>query len=199
MWRVPQHFKLGKRFSSKIGALSAAEILLMMGQPKRRGRKRRIPTTAVYYKNRHCEVADRVVRVKLRSACHEDIVSPPMSFWSAVRRSKYAYMRHAVILPNTVRSNALRTCLLIWYSVEYLDGRPITDISRRLGLRTYEGGPVQGPVAVCTFSLHTETVFSRFGAKCARILGSGEWVHLPNLDKCVKAATGGRGGKECEV
>lgn len=199
MWRIPKHFKLGKRFSSKIASLSAAETLLMMRQPKRRGRKRGTPTTAVYYKSRHCEISDRVVRVKLHSACHDDIVSPPMSFWKEARRSKYAYMRHAVILPRTVRSNSLRTCLLIWYSVEYLDGRPVTEISRRLGLRTYEGGPVQGPVAVCTFSLKTETAFSRFGAKSARILGSGEWVHLPNLDKCVRATTNRRSGKVFEV
>lgn len=199
MWRIPKDFKLGRCFSSKIASLSAAEALLMMRQPKRRGRKRSAPTTVVYYKNRHCEVSDRVLRVKLHSACKDDIVSPPIIFWSTAQRSKYAYMRHAVILPSTIRSNALRTCLLIWYSVEYLDGRPVTEISRMLGLRTYEGGPVQGPVAVCTFSLPTNTAFSRFGCKSAKILGSGEWVHLPNLDKCVRAVTNRRGGKVSEV
>ena len=199
MWRVPDNFITGRRFSSEIGTRSVAEALVMMSKPKRKGRPRRKPKTVVYYKDRHCEKSDRQCAVKLHSACDDDILSPPTHFWPAVSQSKYAYMRHMVILPRCVRSNALRTCVLLWYSVEFLDDRPVTEISRRLKLRTFEGGPVQGPVVVCTFYLPSKTVFKRFGPECTRFVGSGEWVHLPNLNKCVKTATTGRLVNSCEL
>lgn len=171
----------------------------MMNQPRRRGRPRRAPTMTVYYKNDHEDEQDNKIQTKLHSACNDTMLSPPIHFWPATLRSEYAYMRHAVILPRRLRSNGLRSCMLVWYSVEFLDGRPVTEISRELELRTFDGGPVQGPVAVCTFSLDLRTARERVGADSARVFGSGEWVHLPNLNKCVKTLTRRRRGGTGEV
>jgi hypothetical protein len=185
MWSASRKVGSVGRFSKSVCALSAAEGLVLLSKPARG--LRRVPTANVHVPSRRPGAGpDRVVTVPMFTAGNDELLSPPLTQWPSVATSDFACVRHAAVLPKGCASGTLRVTLLVWFSEECMDDRPVSMLSRRLGLTTAAGVPVQGPVVVCGFGPAGERGWSDYGAGSPVIHGAGEWVHVPTLGACVE-------------
>lgn len=188
--RVPRKIPAVERFSSSACALSAAEGLVLLQEETQRA-PRRPPTAAVYFpRGPEGTRSDRVVTVSMFTAGEDALLSPPIALWSGAATSEYVQVRHAAVLPLNCKGASLRASLpgslLVWFTEECMDDRPVSELSRRLGLTTAAGVPVQGPVVVCSFGPSGKRGWLDYGAGSPVIHGVGEWVHVPTLAACVR-------------
>jgi len=185
--RVPRKIPAVERFSSSACALSAAEGLVLLSDPSDPKSSRRAPTAAVYCPRGAGDArSDRVVTVPMFTAGEDALLSPPIAHWSGAATSEYVQVRHAAVLPLNCERASLRASLLVWFTEECMDDRPVSELSRRLGLTTAAGVPVQGPVVVCSFGPSGKRGWLDYGAGSPVIHGAGEWVHVPTLAACVR-------------
>ena len=98
----------------------------------------------------------------------------------------YARVGHAVVLPRDWRGASLRDCLLVWFSEECMDDRPVSVLARRLELTNAGGALVQGPIVVCAFHATRPRGLRDYAGKTPTIHGTGQWVHVPNVNTCVR-------------
>lgn len=184
MWSLPRKVRSVERFSESACALSAAEALILMSSPT--SGPRRVPTAAVYYpRAKNGPAPDHVSTMPMLTAGNDTLLSPSAELWPGAAASDYARFRHAIVLSRNAVKNSIETCLLLWFTEECLDDRPVSMLSRRLGLKTAAGAPVQGPVAVCTFSLQNQLRWRDYNSKSPIIHGTGSWVHVPTVSACA--------------
>lgn len=155
----------------------------MLSDAKSDARSARVPTVAVYSPRE--ENSDSVVRMHMYTANKDELLSPPLTPWPGAKISDYVQVRHTAVLSQNCSRGSLETCLLVWFTEECMDDRPMTILSRRLGLKTVDGAPVQGPVVVCTFGSVENKRSLDYGPASPVIHGAGSWVHVPTLGECV--------------
>ena len=151
-----------------------------MSKRKRKGRPRRKPTTTVYYKDRHCEK-----RIAVRGETTLPAQRYPFTAHSllgggvAIKVRIHAPHGDSAAPPSQQRAAHVRTALV---QREYLDDRPVTEISRRPKLRTLKASR-SGSVVVRTFYLPSKTVFKRFGpeARGSSVRVSGAPAELEQM------------------
>lgn len=187
---VPRRIPSVERFSSSACALSAAEGLVLLSDPSDpKSFRRRAPTAAVYFPRGEGARSDRVVTVSMFTAGEDALLSPPIALWSGAATSEYVQVRHAAVLPLNCEGASLRASLgdslIVWFTEECMDDRPVSELSRRLGLTTAAGVPVQGPVVVCSFGPSGKRGWLDYAGSPV-IHGTGEWVHVPTLAACVR-------------
>ena len=187
---IPRRIPSVERFSSSACALSAAEGLVLLSDPSDPKSSRRAPTAAVYFPRGAGDArSDRVVMVSMFTAGKDALLSPPIALWSGAATSEYVQVRHAAVLPLNCKGASLRPSLreslVVWFTEECMDDRPVSELSRRLGLTTAAGVPVQGPVVVCSFGPPGKRGWLDY-ANSPVIHGAGEWVHVPTLAACVR-------------
>lgn len=183
VWRVPRKIPAVERFSSSACALSAAEGLLLL-QEEARCTQRQPPTAAVYCPQ--TVSSDSVAVVSMFTASKDRLLSPPLYYWPNLRKTAYARVSHAVVLPRDWKGASLHDCLLVWFTEECMDDRPVTLLARRLGIKNAGGVLVQGPVVVCAFQGTNQHSLRSYAGVTPKIHGTGQWVHVPNLSTCVR-------------
>ena len=182
VWSVPRKIPAVERFSSSACALSAAEGLVLL-QEKRLRAPKQPPTAAVYCPQ--TASSDYVAVVSMFTASEDRLLSPPLYFWPNVSKTAYARVSHAVVLPRDWKGASLHDCLLVWFTEECMDDRPVTALARQLELKNADNFLVQGPVVVSAFQgTHQHSIWSYTG-DTPTIHGTGQWVHVPNLSTCV--------------
>ena len=184
VWSVPRKIPAVERFSSSACALSAAEGLVLLQEETLRAPKEP-PTAAVYCPQ--SASSDYVAVVSMFTASEDRLLSPPLYFWPNVSKTAYARVSHAVVLPRDWKGASLHDCLLVWFTEECMDDRPVTALARQLELKNADNFLVQGPVVVCAFqNAHKYGLQSYVGAT-PTFHGTGQWVHVPNLSTCVRS------------
>lgn len=183
-WRVPRKIPAVERFSSSACALSAAEGLVLL-QEKTRCAKKQPPTAAVH--SPRTAASDAVDVVSMFTASEDRLLSPPSYYWPNLTKTAYARLSHAVVLPRDWKGASLSDCLLAWFSEECMDDRPVTLLARQLGLENAGGVLVQGPVVVSAFKGTRRRGLRSYAGTTPTIYGNGQWVHVPNLNKCVRS------------
>lgn len=186
--RVPS----AERLSSSACALAAAEGLIMMStfSAEKENTARNappVPTAAVYCPGTCSEGTDQDVMsiMTMFTAQKDELLAPHLKFWPSLLQTKYARVCHAVLLPCD-GGESVQDSMLVWFTEECMDVRPVTKLARKLRLRTTEGALVQGPIVVCTFRRldHVSTPLW-YGLNSPTLYGVGDWVHVPTLSKCV--------------
>lgn len=172
-----------ERFSSSACALSAAEGLVLLQEETLRAPKQ-TPTAAVHCPQR--EAGDALAMMSMFTASEDNLLSPPLYYWPNLSRTAYARVGHAVVLPRDWRGVSLRDCLLVWFSEECMDDRPVSVLARRLELTNAGGALVQGPIVVCAFHATRPRGLRDYAGKTPTIHGTGQWVHVPNVNTCVR-------------
>lgn len=165
-------------------ALSAAEGLLLL-QEETRCTQRQPPTAAVH--SPRMVASDAVDVVSMFTASKDRLLSPPLYYWPNLSKTSYARVSHAVVLPRDWKGASLHDCLLVWFTEECMDDRPVTLLVRQLGLENAGGLLVQGPVVVSAFQGTRRRGLRSYAGDTPTIHGTGQWVHVPNLNRCVRS------------
>lgn len=181
---IPRSIPSVERFSSSARVLAAAEGLVLLSD--RTCFRRPAPTAAVHSPCRAIGSRfDRVSTVPMFTAGKDTLLSPPIAHWPGAAASEYVQVRHAAVLPLNCERASLRASLIVWFTEECMDDRPVSELSRHLGLTTAAGVPVQGPLVVCSFGPPGKRGWLDY-ANNRVIHGTGEWVHVPTLAACVR-------------
>jgi hypothetical protein len=165
-------------------ALSAAEGLVLLQEKTLRASKQ--PPTAAVHSPRTV-ARDAVDVVSMFTASEDRLLSPPLYYWPNLSKTAYARVGHAVVLPRDWKGATLHDCLLVWFTEECMDDRPVTALARRLGLKNADNFLAQGPVVVCAFQSTNQHSLRSYAGATPKIHGTGQWVHVPNLSTCVRS------------
>jgi len=184
LWSVPRKVPAVERFSSSACALSAAEGLVLLSEVKSGVRAPRVPKAAVYYPL--SASGDGVEVVTMFTAGNNKLLSPPLHYWTNITKTEYAHVSHAVVFPRDLKGVRLQDCLLVWFTEECMDDRPVSMLAKKLHLTTAHGGFVQGPIVVCSFRGVRQSDPHRYVGKTPMIYGMGQWVHMPMVGDSVK-------------
>ena len=186
MFEVPCKLPAVERFAQRACELSAADGLVLLSSRTNHSPRTHPPTAAAYCPNESSPWGDTMFIVTLFTAS-DCLVSPPTCYWPSLAKTDYARVSHAALLPRSAHAPTLEDCLILWYTEECMDDRPVSMLARALGLRAADGSLVQGPVIACAFGEKPREAANWYGVHSPMLHGAGAWVHVPTLSKCVRA------------